>query len=404
MSYNESHQSVLIVGAGIVGSALAHFLSMSDVNRKITVVDRSLSPLLGSTGHAPGFIGQFNDSEVLTRLAVDTVSEYRKIPDGFDGVGGLEVAHSASGIDRLKSRQSKATALGLPAQLMSLQQASQIAPDLVRSAESGAALSFSTDGTADANKITAYFQESAKSTGAQFVVGDVEQLVIADGRVSGLKVKDGSSSRQIHADVVILATGIWAQTLVQQLDFPVPVVPVGHPYLHGDARQPLGRKIPFVRWPEHHIYARDHGDHYGVGTYDHQPLACKPTNGTAIGDWVQGFEGPLSAATSLLPDEAAKQLQAGVKFNGIFSMTPDNMPLAGAVPSIDGLYMAVAVWVTHAAGTAKFLTQIIDGGDVDEVCKKALNPERFRGGDLAALEKVSLEGYNEIYRTQEAQS
>lgn len=107
-----------------------------------------------------------------------------------------------------------------------------------------------------------------------------------------------------------------------------------------------------------------------------------------------------------MPDEASKQLRAGVKFNGIFSMTPDNMPLAGAVQSIRGLYMAVAVWVTHAAGTAMFLTRVIDGIegiDGDEAVRRALDPERFKGGDLATLEKASLEGYNEIYKTQETQ-
>ncbi|KAM0270027.1 hypothetical protein ACHAQH_009587 [Verticillium albo-atrum] len=405
MSHNKPPQTVLIVGAGIVGSALAHFLCASDVNREITVVDRSLSPLVGSTGHAPGFIGQFNDSEVLTRLAMDTVSEYRKIPGGFDAVGGLEVTHSLSGVERLKSRQSKAAGLGLPAQLMSIQQASQMAPHLVRSAESGAALSFATDGTADASRITAFFQQSARANGALFVEADVERLRIADGRATGIELSDGAPSRQLNADVVILATGIWAQALAaeEQLGFPLPVVPVGHPYLHGLARQPLGESMPFVRWPEHHVYARDHGDRYGLGTYDHQPLGCKPTNDTAIGDWVQGFDGPLSAATSLVPDGASEQLRAGVGFNGIFSMTPDNMPFAGAVQSVGGLYMAVAVWVTHAAGTAKFLTRVIDGDDVDEGVRNALNPERFRGGNMAALEKASLEGYNEIYKTHEAQ-
>lgn len=68
--------------------------------------------------------------------------------------------------------------------------------------------------------------------------------------------------------------------------------------------------------------------------------------------------------------------------------------------------MAVAVWVTHAAGTAMFLTRVIDGIegiDGDEAVRRALDPERFKGGDLATLEKASLEGYNEIYKTQETQ-
>ncbi|PCD42027.1 hypothetical protein AU210_004563 [Fusarium oxysporum f. sp. radicis-cucumerinum] len=75
------------------------------------------------------------------------------------------------------------------------------------------------------------------------------------------------------------------------------------------------------------------------------------------------------------------------------------MPLAGKVESVEGLFMAVAVWVTHAAGTAKVLTRIIDGEEVDGKTREALDPERFRGQDFAQLEEKSLTGYNSIYKT-----
>src|SRR5690348_11543294 len=102
----EPTESVIIVGAGIVGSSLAYFLSVSQsaTPRKITLIDRSFTSLLGSSGIAPGFIGQFNESEVLTKLAIDSVSEYVKIPGGFDRVGGLEIAFEEAGIQRLRAR------------------------------------------------------------------------------------------------------------------------------------------------------------------------------------------------------------------------------------------------------------------------------------------------------------
>jgi hypothetical protein len=72
--------TIVIVGVGIVGSALSHFPSSSPKIRqynktKVIVVDNSVNPLMGSTAHAPGFLGLFNELPVLTRLAIDNVTE-----------------------------------------------------------------------------------------------------------------------------------------------------------------------------------------------------------------------------------------------------------------------------------------------------------------------------------------
>lgn len=399
---SQSPESLIIVGAGIVGSALAHFLSSSPKSRNITVVDRSLDPLVGSTGHAPGFVGQYNESEVLTQLAIASVNEYKSIPGGVDVVGGLEVAFGDAGIDKLQSRRQKATALGLPAEIISLEDANKLAPQLIKREGVGKALHFSTDCTANAGKITSFFQESAKKNGVNFLTRDVKSLTVKEGKVVGIEVQNGASLEQLHAHQVILATGIWAQDLCHGLDVPIPVVPVGHPYSQGELRGPLDHKMPFVRWPETHVYARDHGHCFGLGTYNHEPIHNKPTNGTAIGNWVSGFDSPLQSGIEMLPEGTQQEFASSKSFNGIFSMTPDNMPLAGRVPSVEGLCLAVAVWVTHAAGTAKFITNLLDDVEVDAVTKKALDPERFRGQDLKTLGTVSLKGYNEIYKTVES--
>jgi sarcosine oxidase len=391
-------ESVIIVGGGIVGSSLAYFLSQSPVPRNITIIDRSFTSLLGSSGIAPGFIGQFNESEVLTKLAIDTVSEYVKVPGGFDRVGGLEIAFQDEGIERLKTRCKDAEKLGLSAAMMSIEEAHRLAPDLVNETGAGSALFFSSDGTANAVKITTWYQDEARKNGVKFVEADVQKLSISEGRITGLSIQENDPNKQLNADKVILTTGIWAQGLTSDLDFPVPVIPVGHPYMHAQTRNPLPHKLPFVRWPEHHVYARDHGTNFGIGSYDHAPIGQKPAE-SATGEWVEWFKQPLKFATGLLPPAAAEAFKDGRRFNGVFSMTPDNMPLAGKVDSVDGLYTAVAVWVTHAAGIAKFLVDVIDGKTVDSKTSEALDPARFRGQDFAELEEKSLLGYNSIYKT-----
>lgn len=398
----ESQQSVVIVGAGIVGSALAHFLAknVSKLKRHIVIIDRSLSPLEGSTALAPGLVGQFNESEVLTRLAIDSVEEYRKIPECFNAVGGLEIAVSREGVQRLEARCQGANAVGVPAAMISPEKAAELAPRLVKPDGVYGALHFRSDGTADARKITAFYQEDARKKGVQFMEADVKSLVIRDGRVTGVEINDDRNST-IPTDIAILTTGIWAQELCRDLDVPIPVVPVAHPYgyTHKEAKEPTSREIPWVRWPEFHVYARDHGPCYGLGSYNHQPMSHDPTKATALGEWVATFDSVLDSSCSLLP--ARENFQFETKLNGIFAMTPDNLPLVGAVPSLGGLYMATAVWVTHAAGAAKFLVKVIEGDQVDTRTRDSLDPTRFGGQDRSALEKESLRRYNDIYQTEE---
>ncbi|KAL4798388.1 hypothetical protein BDV19DRAFT_356925 [Aspergillus venezuelensis] len=67
----------------------------------------------------------------------------------------------------------------------------------------------------------------------------------------------------------------------------------------------------------------------------------------------------------LLPALRKTDLDDG--FNGIFSFTSDGGPLIGQAPKVDGFFVAEAVWVTHSAGVARALAQILTRGysDVD---------------------------------------
>ncbi|KAF5015819.1 hypothetical protein F66182_12707, partial [Fusarium sp. NRRL 66182] len=241
--------TTVIVGAGIVGSALAHFLSSSSSHRKIILIDRSLSPLQGSTAHAPGYIGQFNESTTLTRLAIESVTEYAKIPNGFEVLGGIEAVASQEGISRLQARCDMAVQRGLPASIITPAQAAGLAPDLVRQDNIRAALYFATDGVANATAITSFYQQEARRKGVEFVEGFVGGIRYGEtGEVVGVEVEEvvedkeaeGIDERRatrtkikrvVETDTLILATGIWTQDLCAELNIPIPIIPVAHPYM-----------------------------------------------------------------------------------------------------------------------------------------------------------------------------
>lgn len=71
---------IIVVGGGIVGSALAYYLSQSAESTQIVLIDASQSNPQGSTAFAPGFVGQLNSINHLTQVAKESVKAYQKIP------------------------------------------------------------------------------------------------------------------------------------------------------------------------------------------------------------------------------------------------------------------------------------------------------------------------------------
>ena len=76
------------------------------------------------------------------------------------------------------------------------------------------------------------------------------------------------------------------------------------------------------------------------------------------------------------------------------------MPFAGAVPQIPGLFVAAAVWITHAAGVARLVADIVSNKDLstqDKIQMEAFDPMRFNGQDTEGLKERALGTYSDIY-------
>ena len=181
----------------------------------------------------------------------------------------------------------------------------------------------------------------------------------------------------------------------------LPLVPVAHPYVHGPLRAPAAHSSPFVRWPEHHVYARDHGDRLGLGSYDHAPVPVpveQLEHGAEL-PWPAAFEHVVHQALRLLPQP--HRFAVDTRLNGVFAMTADNQPLLGWSRRSPGLWVAQALWVTHAAGAAQCLARAMTGQEPMVDGLVVLLPDRFRGRPDQQLQEESLRLYRDIYATAE---
>jgi glycine/D-amino acid oxidase-like deaminating enzyme len=124
-------------------------------------------------------------------------------------------------------------------------------------------------------------------------------------------------------------------------------------------------------------------------------IAAKDLTSSAEQTWLsQLFDPAIERAVSLLP--ASSRFDAAVKLNGLLSMTADNLPLLGT-GRIEGLWFAEALWVTHAAGAAKGLVEMMTGASPSISGLEAVLPERFAGQEPGKLEKRALDLYRDIY-------
>src|SRR5688500_9930763 len=109
--------TIVIIGAGIVGCALADELTLRG-RTDVTVLEQG--PLFrtgGASSHAPGLVFQTNPSRTrarLARCAVDKLAELGCV----DAVGSLEVATTPDRLRELHRRHGFATSWGIEAEVL----------------------------------------------------------------------------------------------------------------------------------------------------------------------------------------------------------------------------------------------------------------------------------------------
>lgn len=412
---------VVIIGAGIVGTNLADEL-VSRGWSDVTVVEQGpLHMPGGSTSHAPGLVFQTTPSKTMTHLARYTVEKLLSLEkDGqncFNQVGGLEVATTPARLEELKRKHGYASSWGIKARLVSIEECIQMYPLLNKNLVLGG-LHIPSDGLALAARATQLLIERTTKAGVLYlgstpVVG-IEQT---NNHVTGVMTPSGT----IPADIVVSCAGFWGVEVGAMAGVRIPLLPLAHQYVKTTAVPALaGRStntlshgmsasLPILRYQDQDLYYREHGEQYGIGYYGHRPM---PVDATSLGLTSkdvdeqnmpsrlkftrEDFEPAWKLSQDFLPALGATQIADG--FNGVFSFTPDGGPLVGQAPNLDGFYVAEAVWVTHSAGVARAVAELLTTGR-SEIDVAECELSRFEEVQLspAYVDETSQQNFVEIY-------
>lgn len=222
---------VVIVGGGIVGSAVAYFLSSDAAfrGRRIVLIERDPSYREASTSRSAGGVRQQFSTPENIRLSQFTLDLFRNIkevfgPDadvGFREQGYLILSSAAARsvlAENVALQQSMGAdiVLGEPAELAAR------FPWLSTEGIAAGAYSRSGEGWFDPPSLAALFRKVAKAQGVEILNDDVMTIETSSGRVEAVRLKAGD---RIACGALVNAAGPWAGQVAALAGVPLPVEP-----------------------------------------------------------------------------------------------------------------------------------------------------------------------------------
>ncbi len=219
--------SVIVVGGGGTGAAVIHDLTQRGF--KATLVERG-ELTSGTTGRHHGLLHSGGRYAVKDQeSAVECIEEnwiLRKIaPESLELNEGLFVAITDEDMAYSEAFLAGCEECNIPTRVLQPKQALELEPNLSPDIRLAVQVP---DGTIDAWRLPLHFFATAKHRGADIrpyneVIGFIKQ----GGVVSGVRVLDHKANKEydLKGDLVVNATGPWAEKVTKMADADVPVQP-----------------------------------------------------------------------------------------------------------------------------------------------------------------------------------
>ena len=227
-------QRCVIVGAGIIGAALAARLVDSDSGASVTVVEAD-QPGRGTSGSSLAWINAngkppraYHDLNVAGIRAWREWAE-RLGGDWFRPSGSLHWADPDDPAEgaRLAEHVAMLAAWDYPARILTQAEARRLEPDLALPSKVREVVYYPEEAYLLTVPAVRALLDYATARGATLVTGDpVVQLVATGDRVRGVRLASGA---EIAADMVTLCAGWRTPALAAQLGVDVPIIPVDAP-------------------------------------------------------------------------------------------------------------------------------------------------------------------------------
>ncbi len=364
----------VVLGGGIVGSALSYHLTRRPSHRAVTIDLTPSEPRDRATSSSAGILTYPGWDAWDLDILGETYEEYRALSEasglgGFRTNGGIRVTTCDEGVRWielvsrfLERRGIESEAIG-PGRLRDLLPGG--VPEGVR-----AALYTPADATVSAPELASAYLRRAGESGGELV------QTVTPPRIASLedRWRVELADRSVETPSLILATGAWTKRLLEELGHPLPLAPFRTQACRLRPR-PLAREFPTFHDIDqnHYVAPADQGRLVaGDGT---EKVETDPVRAhrSADSDFLERITETVRA--SFLEFESVR-VEEG--WAGVCVASPDRYPLVGRVPGAPGLFVATGFngfGVMRAAGLARRLADGIREDRWDDLLPA--DPGRF---------------------------
>jgi glycine oxidase len=351
---------VLVIGAGIIGNAVAWRLARTGVD--VAIVERGragqeaswaaagmIAPQAEAEGPGPFLRFCVKGKQAFEAILPELIAESGVDPEYDRGSGVLYVALNQTDRAELAARAAWQRDAGLEVEEISGERARAITPAI--SPQAIYALYFPNENRIENRQLTQAFLIAALKAGARLMEDSrVDRIETRGGKFSGLRLHDGDL---VEGDAAVNAAGSWASLIRGTEADNVRLHPVRGQIVCFQARPNLvGPSIFSLRG-------------YAVPRRDGRVLAGSTREMARYSKDVtlEGMESIVRAARDMLPALAMMRFREA--WAGLRPATADFLPVLGPSPNIPGLYYATGHFrsgILLAAITGQVMAAIITGG------------------------------------------
>lgn len=351
-------ERITIVGAGVIGAAIAFYLSRAGAS--VTVIDAAM-PASGASGRSFGWINaSFFISPDHYRLRLTAIAAHHQLavdlgPTGSQWPGAISWEQKG---DELEATACQLEEMGYPLRRLTGAEVARLEPALSNPPQE--ALLFPNEGAVDLADLTVRLLEGASRHGAQLCLG-----VPVTGLRPGGEVLTAQGT--IKADRVILAAGTACTGLLAGLGISLPMLPRPALILRTRPVAPVMRHILVT--PDHEIRQDRAGRIILPTSANHQQ--DDSTEITELPPLVA--DAALARLTALFPgyDIAWEQVTLAQR-----PVPGDGLPAVGET-GVEGLYLAVMhSGATLAALIGQLVAAEVLGGSPSPILEP-YRPARF---------------------------